>query len=85
MSVNAKEFFFDIEKQIKGKSEKIDLLECNGRYCVNIVNIGFDCNVVYEMEKIRNAKIVPNKLAYIAGIVVTLFKKMYSKSDQIEI
>ena len=74
-----KEMFFDIERQIKGKSEKIDLLKCNGRYCVNIVNIGFDCNVVYEMDKIRNVKIIPNKLAYIAGIVVTLFKKMYSK------
>ena len=74
-----KEMFFDIERQINGKSAKIDLLKCNGRYCVNIVNIGFDCNVVYEMDKIRNVKIIPNKLAYVAGIVVTLFKKMYSK------
>ena len=74
-----KEMFFDIKRQIEGESVKIDLMKYNDRYCVNIINIGFDCNVVYEMGKIKNLKFIPNKLAYIAGIVVTLFKKMCSQ------
>ncbi len=74
-----KDMFFDIKRQIEGESRKIDLLKYEDRYCVNIINIGFDCNVVYEMGKIKNVKFIPNKLAYIAGIVVTLFKKMYCK------
>ena len=74
-----KEMFFDIKRQIEGESIKIDLMKYNDRYCINIINIGFDCNVVCEMEKIKHCKLVPNKLAYIAGIVVTLFKKMCSK------
>ena len=74
-----KEMFFDIKRQIAGESRKVDLLKYNDRYCINIINIGFDCNVVHEMGKIKNVKFIPNKLAYIAGIVVTLFKKLYCK------
>lgn len=73
-----KENFFDIEKQIEGHTEKIDLLKYNGKYCVNMMNVGFDCNVAYNTQDMKKKKFIPNKLAYIAAILKTLFQKMYS-------
>ena len=64
--------FMNMKRQILGKPVKIDLIKFNGRYCANVLNIGFDCAVVLKMEKFRRSKIVPNKMAYIAGIVSAL-------------
>ena len=44
-------------------------------YCVNMVNIGFDCEVVKKMMKIKRSPLVPSKLAYIFGLVLTFIKK----------
>lgn len=70
--------FFDIEKQLNGKSEKIDVLKYNDKYCVNMLNIGFDCNVVCNTLNIKKNRFIPNKLTYVAALVVTLFKSLYS-------
>ncbi|MBQ5800447.1 MAG: diacylglycerol kinase family lipid kinase [Clostridia bacterium] len=73
-----KEFFFDIEKQIKGTAEKVDVLKYNDKYCMNMINVGFDCNVAYNTQAMKEKRFIPNKLAYVAALVKTLFEKMYS-------
>ena len=45
-----KEFFSDITKQINGKAVDIDLMKCNDRYSINMLNLGFDSNVADEAE-----------------------------------
>ena len=35
--------FFDIEAQVMGEARAIDLIKCNDRYGINVVNVGFDC------------------------------------------
>ena len=55
--------FMNMKRQILGESVKIDLIKFNGRYCANVLNIGFDCSVVQKMGQFRRSKIVPNKLA----------------------
>ncbi|MBQ7383485.1 MAG: YegS/Rv2252/BmrU family lipid kinase [Clostridia bacterium] len=69
------EAFFDIEAQISGEETRIDLLKCNDSYAVNMINIGFDCEVVKKTAKLKKNALVPSKLAYIAGVVSTLIKK----------
>lgn len=69
------ELFFDIDAQIDGKEEKIDLIKCNDIYAVNMINIGFDCEVVKKKEVLNRHSFVPSKLAYIGGVVITLAKK----------
>ena len=64
--------FMNMKRQICGKSVKLDLIKFNGRYCANVLNIGFDCSVVQKMAKFRRNPIVPNKLAYVGGIVSAL-------------
>lgn len=69
------ENFFDINAQINGSAAKIDLLKCNEQVSVNMVNIGFDCEVVKKKEKLQEHRFLPSKLAYIFGLVITLVKK----------
>jgi YegS/Rv2252/BmrU family lipid kinase len=68
---NAKHFM-NMKRQILGTPVKIDLIKFNGRYCANVLNIGFDCSVVQKMGQFRRNKFVPNKMAYVAGIVAAL-------------
>ena len=71
--------FSDIDAQIDGETMSFDLIKCNDTYCVNMVNIGFDCAVVKEAARLKRAKLVSAKMSYIFGVVVVLFKKFGTK------
>lgn len=66
------ENFLDIERQIEGEAVKIDLLTCNGRSCINMINIGFDCNAAKRTGEIKRSPLVPSGCAYAFGVVLTL-------------
>ena len=65
--------FLDIDAQIDGEAYSYDLIKCNDDYCVNMVNIGFDCSVVIEAERFRKVKFLSPSLSYILGVVVGFF------------
>jgi YegS/Rv2252/BmrU family lipid kinase len=71
--------FYDIDAQIDGEPVSLDLIRCNNMYCVNMVNIGFDCAVAKEAEKFKKFKFVSPGLSYIFGVVSVLFKKFGTK------
>jgi len=70
-----KELFFDVDEQTNGAPISLDVLKCNEKYAVNMINIGFDCEVVKKMTQIKRSPLVPSKLAYIFALVFTLVKK----------
>lgn len=70
-----KEDFFNVEAQLDGKEVSIDLLKFNDSYAINMINIGFDCEVVKKTVKLKKSPLIPSKLAYIAGVVTTLLRK----------
>ena len=53
----------------------IDLIKCNNRYCVNMVNIGFDCDVVEKVNALNNS-VFHGSAAYILGVVKILLGKL---------
>jgi YegS/Rv2252/BmrU family lipid kinase len=69
----SKEKFLSIEAQRNGREITIDLMRCNDRYCVNMFNTGFDCEVVKQMQVIKRK--VPAGMAYALGVVIELIKK----------
>lgn len=71
--------FSDIEAQLDGQTVSLDLIKCNNLYCVNMVNIGFDCSVVKESEKFKKFKFISPGLSYILGVVSGFFKKFGTK------
>ncbi len=73
------ELFADIDAQIDGEPVSLDLIKCNDMYCANMINIGFDCSVVKEANKLKKMKLVTPGLSYIGGVIVALFKKYGTK------
>ena len=71
-----KKLFENIEAQLDGETISLDLIKCNDTYCVNMVNIGFDCAVAKMAAKLKKSKLVPAKLSYIAGLFVVAFRKI---------
>ena len=68
--------FQDIDAQIDGDTISLDLIKCNDYYCVNMVNIGFDCAVAKEAEKYKKIPGVSPGLSYIIGVLAVLFRKI---------
>ncbi len=60
--------FFDIDAQLDGETRKIDLLKYNDKYAINLINIGFDCEVAKQVGYNRRSMFIPSSLAYTAGI-----------------
>ncbi len=57
----------------------VDLLVCNDKYSLNMINIGFDCRVVQHAEKYRKIPLLRGSFSYLAGIVGTLVHEMGRK------
>ena len=56
------------------KSHMIDLITVNGRYALNMINIGFDCDVVVKTDSFKKRH--EGSVAYTLGLINTLFSKM---------
>lgn len=63
-----------LQKAIEGKDVYIDLAKVNDRYFINIASVGFDAEVVYNTDNFKKLPFVGGSLAYILGIVMTVFK-----------
>lgn len=71
------ELFSDLDAQLDGDTISLDLIKVNDYYCVNMINIGFDCSVVREAAKFRKIKLIPPELSYTLGIVSAFFFKKF--------
>lgn len=69
------ECFSDLRAQIKGTSHTLDLIRCNERYAINMLNIGFDCSVVEEAARLKKKPFLTGFMAYIVGVIVVLMRK----------
>jgi len=74
-----RKLFQNISAQIDGETMSLDLIRCNDTYCVNMVNIGFDCAVDKEAIKLKKTKLVSPGMSYIFGVVVVLFQHFGTK------
>jgi len=76
---SCRENFENIDAQLDGEVVSLDLIKCNEFYSVNMINIGFDCAVVKEADKIKKLKIFSPGISYILGVFVALFKRIGTK------
>ncbi|MEG0663138.1 MAG: YegS/Rv2252/BmrU family lipid kinase, partial [Anaerovoracaceae bacterium] len=71
--------FTDIEAQLQGTSTPCDLIQYTmggtRRCCINMFNIGFDCNVVDLTTRLKKKPFIGGSLAYLLGVAITLIKK----------
>ena len=75
--------FSDIEAQISGKTTKCDVIRYTSFVgekkrsgcCVNMFNVGFDCNVADLTAKMKQKPFISGSLAYLLSIFAILIKK----------
>lgn len=53
----------------------IDIMSVNGVYSLNMINIGFDCNVVINTDRLQKFPLFTGSFSYILGVIATFFKK----------
>ncbi len=68
--------FLDIDNLLNGTEHPIDLIFADGKYCINVLNFGFDTAVVKTMQKVKTNKLFRGKRAYYIGVVSALINSM---------
>ena len=66
-----RENFLDIQKQLAGRAEAIDVIKLNDAYSINMLNIGADCEVVARAAQIKSKS---GSWSYIRGALEILPK-----------
>lgn len=51
----------------------LDAITINGGYAINMINIGFDCNVVSSAEHFKKKWKIAGKLSYLLGVMKEFF------------
>lgn len=78
-----REAFSDVLAQINGETVRCDAIcyrttvsgEEKSGYCINMFNIGFDCNVADLSAEMKKKPFVSGSLAYVLSIFVNLIRK----------
>jgi cyclophilin family peptidyl-prolyl cis-trans isomerase len=60
----------DFVRSFEGEKGEIpvDVMAFNGRYAINVVNVGFDCEVVRRAAVLKKKPMVSGKMAYMLGV-----------------
>ncbi len=58
-------YFLDLQRQIRGEAMPCDAIRAGEEYCVNMFNIGVDCDVAAEAASLKSR--IGGSAAYIAG------------------
>ena len=71
-----KQDFMDVLSQVEGESVSCDVIEINGRYVVNMANIGFDCEVAAQVGKWKKKPLISGPAAYLISLAAEFAKPM---------
>lgn len=75
--------FLNFDSQLQGQDRLIDLIQYEGiieeklqkRYCCNMFNIGFDCDVVELAGRLKKKPFIAGPFAYYLSILINFIKK----------
>lgn len=79
--------FSDIEAQLLGEPQRCDAIRYSGwidgkmqtRYCANMFNIGFDCNVVDTTARMKKYPLINGSFAYLLSVGLMFIQKKGAK------
>ena len=73
------QLFRDIHALIDGGVRKIDLIDCNGRWCANICSVGIDARIGMDVHKYSNLPVVGGAGGYVISSITNMFKGISRK------
>ena len=67
----------DFVRSFEGETgeKTIDVMRFNDKYAINVINVGFDCEVVRRAANLKKKPMISGKMAYILGVVGELAAK----------
>ena len=74
--------FRDLEELLNGQVRKLDVIDCNGRYSLNICSVGIDARVGTDVHKYSRLPLMGGIGSYIASLVVNFCK---STKDELRV
>ena len=74
-----KRAFLDIDALIGAPAQPIDLIRVNGRYAVNVVNIGFEAKAAARMVNFRRFPLFRGPRSYYPAVAATLIDGMKNR------
>lgn len=69
--------FRDLRALVGAKPHQMDLIECNGRYAINVCSVGFDARIGLGMVDYKRLPLVTGKGAYLISLVVNTIQGIH--------
>lgn len=73
------ELYRDLKALVHGNEKAIDLIDCNGRYSVNICCVGIDARVGADVHKYSSIPVIGGATGYVVSVLVHIFKGIARK------
>jgi len=81
--------FRDLQALSTGTIRELDLIDCNGRYGINICSVGIDARIGTDVHKYSNIPIIGGATGYVVSMIVNVIKGVTQKfkitTDEINI
>ncbi|MCR5577432.1 MAG: YegS/Rv2252/BmrU family lipid kinase [Oscillospiraceae bacterium] len=74
-----KDLFRDLDALLAGTVRPIDVIDCNGRYSVNICSVGIDARIGTDVHKYSGLPLIGGATGYVVSAAVNVFKGINSK------
>ena len=71
--------YLDLQKLVDGKTKVFDAIECNGKICSNICNIGIDSVIADRLARYKRIPGVSGPMAYNLATAITLCRGIFGK------
>ena len=68
------ERFSDLHALVKGTVRPLDLIDCGGRYSINICSVGIDARVACDVHKYSGIPVIGGSTGYIVSLLVNVIK-----------
>jgi YegS/Rv2252/BmrU family lipid kinase len=69
-----KALFSDLNQLLRGEVRPIDVIDCNGRYCINICSVGIDARIGTDVHKYSRIPLLGGPTGYVVSTAVNFFK-----------
>ena len=73
------EDYLDLQKLVDGETKVFDAIECNGKICSNICNIGIDSVIADRLARYKRIPGVSGPMAYNLATAITLCRGIFGK------
>jgi len=71
--------FRDLQALSTGTIRELDLIDCNGRYCINICSVGVDARVAADVHKYSSIPVIGGATGYVVSLIVNVIKGVTQK------